>query len=439
MSALARKTGPLSVLIEKHFLLWTGLFGIAICLLLNQAPETFMVILQIGVIVNFVKDRRLIREIDVELVFPLCIILLPLVLNLLHPDELTKDQYARGLVWSLFLITSCWIIAGKQIRNEARWLLTATIVVLCLFFLIQTGAFLLKNHRREIFPLLQGHVSKPHLKALQEYILKTRFAIFSNIHYFSLFAVITLPVSLFCIWKIRRPFLKGLMSLCALCGAYLLLNTGSRPGWLALISAGLAVVPFARGKTRFFLLGVLFFIPLVLYSGDILGFKTRINGLLFNLAKEERVTLWSDAWEMQKASDWQGWLIGHGLGSFFHYFKTYSHLKSQFVFPHNFFLEILFNSGVITLMTVIAGYASFYYALITLWFKTMDQGHKQLAVLLISVMTAHFVHTFLTLPFLTGRAILSLAIIVGAAIWLLRQEKHYARELSPAYDHNSQL
>ena len=242
--------GLVSDLREKHYVLWAGLFGVAICQLLNQAPETFMVILQIGVIVHFMTDQQLIREVDRELVIPICIILFPLFLNLFFPGELTKDRYATGLVWSLFLISSFWIISERQATNEITWLPTTIITVLCGFFLAQSGVFLLKKYSREIFPFLQ------------RYVLKTNFAMFSNIHLFALFAVIALPVSFFCIWKSRRPVLKVLLSLCALCGMYLLLKTGSRPSWLALISAGLVALPFARGKIRFYLFGVLSCVPL---------------------------------------------------------------------------------------------------------------------------------------------------------------------------------
>ena len=427
----------ISILFENFILLWIGLFGTAGCLLLNQAPETFMAILQAAVIMHFLKDRLLIQKLDRELVIPLVIIMIPLILNLFCQNGLTKDRYAKELTWSLFIITSFWILSEGLSKKNKSWLLTAVNSVLCIFLLAQAGVFLLQKNYLTILPILQNYFSKPYLKAIQVYAARGGIAMFSNIHFFALYAVITLPVSLFCILKSKSISTKLLLIFCSVCIIFLLLTTGSRPGWLALVAATLVAAPFAQRGKRLLHLAILFFVLLILYCGNILEVKLRVNDLLFNLAHEERVTIWADAWQMQKASDWQGWLIGHGLGSFSHYFKAYSHYTQLFIFPHNFFLEILFDSGLIALIVVIIGYASFYYALITLWLKTLDKGHKSIAVVLISVMTAHFVHAFLTLPFLTGRAILSLAIIVGVGTMLLKLEKQRACELPPAYDHHS--
>ena len=73
---------------------------------------------------------------------------------------------------------------------------------------------------------------------------------------------------------------------------------------------------------------------------------------------DERLVLWGDSWKMQVESSLQNWIFGHGFGGFRENFSEYSSFSNaiQFVFPHNFLLEVLYNNGLLGVMSFPAAF-----------------------------------------------------------------------------------
>ena len=254
----------------------------------------------------------------------------------------------------------------------------------------------------------------------------------SNPHYLSLQAIMVIPTTIY-LFKSSDIFSRTLLIFVFMMELYLLLVSESRPAWLALVTGCIIALPFFRLKTRLLAAVILIFVPFFIYYFGILGADVRIDDLLNNISKEERVAIWSDAITMQQDSDLFHWVFGHGLGSFVHDFPAYStfhdpsyHISGaiDFVSPHNFIIEILYTSGITGLILVLIGEFLFIYALLRLWWNTNFDSQKILVVLILVLFVAHFIHTFLTIGFFSKQSIFFLSVFIGVEFYLFKRENH---------------
>jgi len=174
---------------------------------------------------------------------------------------------------------------------------------------------------------------------------------------------------------------------------------------------------------------MIFLIPLTVYYFGVLGVDERFNDLMNNLGSEERVAIWQDALAMQEESNWFQWLLGHGLGGFESGFKafSYNHGGVGFTTPHNFFIEILYTSGIVGVLIVVIGEGFFVVAIHRLYWNTRYDSQKVLAILVLVLFTMLFIHTFLTISFFSRQSTYFLAIIIGLGGGVLNKEKFLMR------------
>ena len=150
----------------------------------------------------------------------------------------------------------------------------------------------------------------------------------------------------------------------------------------------------------------------------------RLNNLIENISREERITIWSDAIAMQLDSDQYQWLLGHGLGAFEQGFQSYSNYRESVDFstPHNFFIETLYTSGLIGSLLIAIGEVLFVYTLLRLWWNTIFDSQKGLVLLIIVLFITHFIHTFLTISFFTRQSVYFLSIFIGLGFYVFKRE-----------------
>jgi len=137
---------------------------------------------------------------------------------------------------------------------------------------------------------------------------------------------------------------------------------------------------------------------------------------LFHLWNDERVIIWKDTLTMQMDSDLSQWLFGHGLGSFKDNFSNYSSFNQPgvglfpiaFVFPHNFILEILFNSGVTGLLIMF----STFIVIIKCTLDSVVPGKRE-SILALGLFTAVFIQMFFTLPIFSRYSSIVLGMVAG--------------------------
>ncbi|MFW6092663.1 MAG: O-antigen ligase family protein [Pseudomonadota bacterium] len=240
--------------------------------------------------------------------------------------------------------------------------------------------------------------------------------LFDNHHFLVLAAVLVLPVTVHGIWTGGAPRWLG----CAGAAASLvcLFSVRSLLGWLALALALVAVTlvmlprPARRLTVAALSAGVLVvavYPPLHEWYMPVIE---SVTSAVAASGPDERVELWADAWRLQQASGPMEWTVGHGFGSFEVAFGSYS--SYRFVFPHHFFLEVLYNTGL-------AGLAAFAVALGALGTSLVRHLRPRCDQLLLAtaLLVVVWTFTFLTLPLLARPTAHLLGFAVGYALWAL--------------------
>ncbi len=259
-----------------------------------------------------------------------------------------------------------------------------------------------------------------HLEGLNTFIPESGH--YWNPHYLAQFSLFSLLFFGYALMKRRTKTIWAVGLLLSAGAIYLLLISQSRPAWLSLfISLCLITSLYAKRNKRWIYLGLilLFFVLVYLLMPDVVA--KRVDDLAFNIQKEERVAIWLDGLNMQMKAAWQNWLVGHGPGSYFAYAQAYPSYFDDIRFPHNFFIEIVFESGLIGLIIVAAAYI----VLFTRMHRfVLDNPQQRLAmVTLLAMLTSHLLFCFLTMPFYFNNTVLLQAPIIASVLYLTSENR----------------
>lgn len=331
---------------------------------------------------------------------------------------------ASGL--ALMLLVSLLPIEGFVVKNRLLLNLCFTLVISAsVYWLCLGSSAALRAGLHWGLCVLLGSGLIVHVLAVE--VSGRPFGLFENPHFLALLSLFSLPLFLYSLLGTRSLAIRlALAGLCLLAG-YLLAFSGSRPAWLALLAAvvlaSLVYLSWWRALVAIagFLLGA------VLVS---LLFPQALGGHALSLAaevwQEERLTIWRDSVRMLSDNDWYHWLTGHGIGSFKPYFLDYSTFEVTFVFPHNFVIEILFDSGLIGVASIGILYVLLF-RLILAQRGTMPAAGYVLSGMVFVLLVAHLLFTFLTLPFYSRYVLLLQAPLVGLILFLHEHPEHFAR------------
>jgi O-antigen ligase len=253
-----------------------------------------------------------------------------------------------------------------------------------------------------------------------------RMSYFSNPHYAAQFSMLAMLLLAYFVGCYRAAWQRALLLLALLACGWLLIATLSRPAWMALaLTAAGAIALFCRPRWWVAAFAGLGLLLTALYWLLPAHFSDRIDDLVGNFGNEERLQIWSDGARMQLASDPLHWVVGHGPGSYAQTFKAYYTAEEYFLFPHNFLLELLFESGLLGLVLVVWFYVQLYRLIVGL---RRQSGWRAEALLLYGCITANLLFAFLTVPFYSRYLLLTQVPFVALAI-------HWWRTL-PAADPN---
>ena len=249
----------------------------------------------------------------------------------------------------------------------------------------------------------------------------------ANMHHFGSFAGLILPVLFYFSTQI-----KGWLRLLCVAGVivafYLLWESSSRISWLAFFSSILiAILLFLRNRRLLMGLAGFFTISFIaaLVSG-LTAIKIRIMDILSNWRSEERVTVWADTLNMFGYNSVKDWLFGHGIGSFRYYFPDYNTFKVDgkvigWTFPHNVFFQIIFENGLIGLVTILGGMVLL---MIGIWRGYHRLEHNSDRYLLVTLFILFWINLILcafTLSFYHKYFIYPLSMIIGISLILLEK------------------
>jgi O-antigen ligase len=179
---------------------------------------------------------------------------------------------------------------------------------------------------------------------------------------------------------------------------------------------------FTRGRLKWVGLALIVLLCAALYVSDYAQISSRFEELIVNLAKEERVRFWSQAWNKLTENTALEWLFGHGIQRFpVSYIQDSSSPAIPFVFPHNHLLEILYLNGIVGALLVFGGFAFVFVGVIK---AALQNPERQKCILINStlvVFLSWLIHSGLTFPFYSKYSVLPMALILGTMFVLTGQ------------------
>jgi O-antigen ligase len=147
-----------------------------------------------------------------------------------------------------------------------------------------------------------------------------------------------------------------------------------------------------------------------------------MKNLVSHFSMDERIQWWADAWKMQKDNSLFAWIVGNGIGSVRESSPKY--LDSRwgiFIFPHNHFLEILYDNGIVGFVLIFGGLGYIFFYIIK---KTRDVIGKNMSILMkcmIILFLIWFIHCGLVFPFYSNYSMYPLGFILGTMLLLMER------------------
>jgi O-antigen ligase len=266
-------------------------------------------------------------------------------------------------------------------------------------------------------------------QAFSYHILQMPWGTFSNPHLLSSFSMAALPAIIYAL-IVTRGWYRFCYLPVALLDIDLLLRIKSRPAVLGVAVGAVFVFIFmVKGWRKWGSLLLVGCTLVVLYVTDYGNVYSRFEELIVNFSQEERLPLWTSAWNMLKDNTLTAWIFGNGIGGGRSVIPEYipdPRLKTL-IFSHNYLLEICYENGIVGVILVFGGVAS----LLFLAIKTAKQKNNKNIRILISCMVVAFIswliHAGLTLPFYSKYSQYSLAFILGTLLASLEQPSNKNR------------
>jgi hypothetical protein len=339
---------------------------------------------------NFLADKYRLRNIPASywITVAVCAYLLGASV-LLHP-QVSHYRWMANLVRMLCVVFAIHCLSHKTIPC---WTTTLFFAVLTLAVCWQAAAY---------------------------YIFEMEFGTFSNEHYLSSFATLTLPV-IVCAFLVTRVWYRYAFLPVALMDIDIILKLYSRPAILGItVGTFFVLILLTKGRRRWgslLLLGTILAGVLITNYGDVFS---RFENLIVTLPEEERIKVWISAWKMLKDNSWSTWLFGNGIGGYRRVYLQYSAPEVvSLIFPHLHLIEVCYENGIIGMILVFGGFAGLLISAMKAASQAVTRNNRILIKCLIVALLSWLIHAGLTLPFYSKYAQYSLAFILGTLLTLI--------------------
>lgn len=330
--------------------------------------------------------------------------------------KIPASYVITAAICAYLLLTSA-LVSPQQFH--ARW--TANPVrMLCVVFAMHCLSQKERiNHVIAIFfPILLSLVVCWQFVA--RYFFNMPHGTFTNPHYLAAFAVLALPMIIYFFCS-TRGWYKFIFIPIAIMDAEMLLRTSSRPAILGLAFGALFVIIFlTKVRRKWIGMALAFLVFGALYVTEYANVAPGIEELIVNLATEERVQFWNQAWDDLKDNSVTAWLFGHGIG-WFPVIYVEDSIISPFVFPHCHFLEILYLNGLVGVGLVFGGFTFLFFSVIGKIKQTSDKRMRTFLKCMLVVFLSWLIHSGLTFPFYSKNSLYPLAFILGILLVLVEK------------------
>ncbi|KXS54950.1 MAG: hypothetical protein AWU57_646 [Marinobacter sp. T13-3] len=358
--------------------------------------------------------------------------------------------YFGTLFWIFFLAFRSKGDASFDLDKSLSWALLGVSFVLLLSLSFSYSPYLKKNYAQNIlfFALVVFFfyywlsVSSQRLKyivfiacvalfvssvVVELYgvlIVHPRSSYFWNPHYLANYCLISIIFFSCCFvrWNnyvARFAFLALIILTC-----YLLLKSQSRPAWISIFFVAVAMTCiYLRGRRLLVALLCMFSCIAFLYLVFPSAFGDRINQLLYNIYDEERVRIWADSLVMLSDMPVGGWFFGYGPGSSQSFMPSYmADQYSNIEFPHNFIIELIFESGLVGLC--LWSFIFYFFFRVGVRGAAIDGCYRPYILIMLWGMAAHLGFVSVIIPFYSKHVLLSQAPFWGLIFWLSQKNRH---------------
>ena len=332
----------------------------------------------------------------------------------------------------LFFLLHCFSIEVSFPRHEIKNLLAMAFVIIAVATQAGRGE---SGHNRHTWFILSVIIFCLVLHLAGILVWHRPNGFFDNPHYIALQSIVTINLGFYFVLSCRG--LKKVTALAIVLISLLLLSlVVSHIAWVALGCSALVWLYLLFHKRNKKMVGLVVLLLLVggIFASTLFDYNTALvhNDIstfenvreptleLFNVWNDERVIIWKDAWTMQVDSSVSQWLVGHGLSNFEAFFPSYSTFNKPgvglfpiaYVFPHNFILEVLFNSGLFGLLFFLLAVIG----VVKYTLRCVVCGNIK-PVLALGLFTAVFIQVFFTLPFLSRSSSIYLGLAIGFCLY----------------------
>jgi O-antigen ligase len=382
-----------AILTSEYWLLFS-LTGVFLCFFASgSGANLFLSLTGIFLIIELLLGNYRIKQIPSWYLAVAAICAYLVLASVLNPYAYSKLRYIKRLVRMVIIIFAIHCLCQKEIEDRITLVFSGMLTLAICWQFTAVSFF-----------------GKP-------------YGTYTNPHYLAGFAVLALPLIVY-FFLVTPNWYRYIFLPLIVLDVHLLLQTGSRPAFWSIACVALFVFIFL-GKGWYRWLGIMLICSIitVLYVTDYPVATTytthpiTLKTLIQNLKAEERIQFWQDAWKMQKDSSLIGWILGNGIGSFRVLFPKYSVPQySHFIFPHNFFLEVLYENGIVGFVLIFGGLG---FLFSTAMIKAKKVVNKQRSILLrcmIILFLMWFIYCGLVFPFYSNYTLIPLAFILGTLL-----------------------
>jgi len=311
-------------------------------------------------------------DLNIPLLFFIVMSILSVTVTTQRPDISARTFFRKTMEYVIILFMMAEVITTK------KRLTNILIVMLAYSFIVGLDGIyqnIMKVDFLRRFPLYAGKVTA----SFQ----------FSNNLAGYLITILPIPISLVIYKATNKKTRLSLILLLALLVICLLL-TRTRGAWLGFI-VGLFFVCAFNGKKAIFV-AILFLIILSIFSPTAIKDQIKsFTSLGTDVSTDDRIIIWSTAWQMFKNKPF----FGHGLGTFMSVFGRYKPYDyNEIVYAHNCYLQMAAETGIFGLLIFLWFVFKFFKSAILKLLKSKDKFSKATLIGIAGGILAYLVHSF---------------------------------------------
>jgi O-antigen ligase len=195
-----------------------------------------------------------------------------------------------------------------------------------------------------------------------------------------------------------------------------LILSNSRAAWISIVmSSALGIILFVKGMKKWIGIFILISTVILIVISD-WKIEIRIADLVTNVSDTSiasRVSIWNDAIKVLEHNNISEWIWGHGVGTD----RTLQYPSDKIInFPHNFFLEIVYDNGIIGVLLLCVPLSFLFIRLFKDISKVVKKDDRVFLCCLLVVFIAWLLDASMVFPFYSKNSLYPFSLILGCMV-----------------------